>query len=59
MISNADLYNEVRYRTTMRIADEMLAAGVISESERMKIDTMMLKKYRPTLGTLLSGKPLI
>ena len=59
MISDADFQNEVRYRTVMKIAGEMLAAGIISESERKTIDAIMLEKYRPILSMLLSGKPLI
>ena len=59
MINDADFQNEVSYRAVMKITDDMLDAGLISESERGIIDTIMLKKYRPILGMLLSGKPLI
>ena len=59
MSSDADFQNEVSYRAVMKIADDMLAAGLISESERESIDTIMLKKYRPILGMLLSGKDLM
>ena len=40
------------------VAQTMLREGVITEIEFMQIDTILLEKYRPTLGTLLSGKPL-
>ena len=46
------------YLMSLSVAKSMLKKGVISESEFTQIDTILLKKYRPTLGTLLSGKPL-
>ena len=54
-----DFESEVSYRTVMKIADEMLANGLITEEERDMIDTIMLAKYRPTLAMLLSGKSLM
>lgn len=44
------------YLMSLSVAKSMLKKGVISESEFTQIDTILLKKYRPTLGTLLSGK---
>lgn len=46
------------YQMSLSVAKSMLEKGVISEKEFSEIDTILLKKYRPTLGTLLSGKPL-
>ncbi|MDO4344463.1 MAG: hypothetical protein Q4C50_06625 [Eubacteriales bacterium] len=46
------------YQMSISVAKSMLKKGVISEKEFLEIDTILLKKYRPTLGTLLSGKPL-
>lgn len=46
------------YQLSRSVAKSMLEKGVISEKEFSEIDTILLKKYRPTLGTLLSGKPL-
>lgn len=46
------------YQMSISVAKSMLEKGVISEKEFSEIDTILLKKYRPTLGTLLSGKPL-
>ena len=59
MNKKAEYEKELHYHTIMSLADEMLAAGLITEGERGIIDTIMLEKYRPTLGMLLSGKPLI
>ncbi len=46
------------YQMSLSVAKSMLEKGVISEKEFSEIDTILLKKYKPTLGTLLSGKPL-
>lgn len=46
------------YLMTLSVAKSMLREGVITEIEFMQINTILLEKYRPTLGTLLSGKPL-
>lgn len=46
------------YQLSLSVAKSMLEKGVISEKEFSEIDTILLKKYKPTLGTLLSGKPL-
>ena len=40
-------------------AKAMLEKGIISQEEFTKIGTILLEKYKPTLSTLLSGKPLI
>ena len=59
MINEFDFRAEVGYRTVMNIADRMLETGLITGEERGIIDTIILEKYRPVLGMLLSGKPLI
>lgn len=59
MINESDFRAEVSYRTVMNITARMLEAGLITGEERGIIDTIMLEKYRPVLGMLLSGKPLI
>lgn len=50
---------ELRYRMSLSVAKAMLEEGVITKEEYRQIDTILLEKHRPTLGTLLSGKPLI
>jgi hypothetical protein len=35
-------------------AESMLEKGLITEEEYAEIDTILLEKYRPYLGTLLS-----
>ena len=49
---------ELRYRMSLSVARSMLEEGAITEEEYREIDTILLKKHRPVLGTLLAGKPL-
>ena len=57
-VSKEEFRAERLYLMSISVAKSMLKKGVISEEEFMQIDTILLEKYRPTLGTLLSGKPL-
>lgn len=50
---------EKLYRISLSLAETMLEKGILSREEFSEIDTMLLQKYRPILGTLLAGKPLI
>ncbi len=59
MFDSADFEAETRYMTVMNIADGMLGAGLITESELSETNTLMLEKYRPVISTLLSGKALV
>lgn len=47
------------YRMSLSIAKTMLKKVIITKDEYSEIDTILLQKYRPTLGTLLAGKPLL
>lgn len=58
-MSEQEFNGEKRYQAAMRIADTFLKKGSISEVEYHQIKTILLEKYRSTLSTLLSGKPLI
>ncbi len=58
-MSEKEFRAELRYRMSLSVAKTMLEKGIISEDEYSEIDTILLEKYRPTLGTLLAGKPLI
>ena len=50
---------EKLYQMSLSIAESMIKKGILSKEEFTEIDTILLKKYRPILGTLLAGKPLI
>ena len=58
-MSEQEFDREKRYQAAMQIADALLKRGSVSEEEYHQIKTKLLEKYRPTLSTLLSGKPLI
>ncbi len=45
---------EKLYQATMNMFQGMLKAGVITEEQYAIIDTKMLEKYRPLLGTLFA-----
>ncbi len=49
---------ELRYRMSLSVARGLLEDGAIGEEEYREIDTILLQKHRPILGTLLAGKPL-
>lgn len=53
-MSEAEFHAEKMYLLCLETAKAMLKKGVISEEEFTKIDTMLLEKYRPYLGILLS-----
>ena len=57
-MSEGEFRAEMRYRMSLAVARAMLEEGAITEEEYSEIDTILLKKHRPILGTLLAGKPL-
>ena len=59
MITQKEFNAERRYQTAIIFAKKMLDEGIINQDDYAEIDTKLLKKYRPTMSTLLSGKPLI
>ena len=46
--------DELLFQTSMNMAKSMLENGTITEQEYMKIQRILLEKYDPPLGTLLS-----
>ena len=49
---------EKMYRISLSVAKSMLEKGIVSKEEYSEIDSFLLEKYRPVLGTLLAGRPL-
>ena len=45
---------EKLYQATMNVFDGMLKKGLITEEQYAIINTKMLEKYRPLLGTLFA-----
>lgn len=58
-VSKEQFRAERLYLMSLSVAKSMLEKGIISEGEFSQIDTIFREKYRPILGTLLAGKPLI
>ncbi len=57
-VNEKEFRTELRYRMSLAVARAMLEEGAITEEEYSEIDTILLQKHRPILGTLLAGKPL-
>ena len=57
-MSEREFRSELRYQMSLSVAKSMLEKGLISPEEYRQIDTILLKKHRPVLGTLLAGKSL-
>ena len=57
-MNEGDFRAELRYRMSLAVARAMLEEGAITKEEYLEIDTILLQKHRPILGTLLAGKPL-
>lgn len=49
---------EKLYQATMNMFHSMLKKGLITEAQYTIIDTKMLQKYQPLLGTLFAAQPL-
>jgi len=58
MMDKKQFRAERLYQVSISIAKAMLEKGTLSEEDYTQIDTILLEKYRPVLGTLLSGNPL-
>ncbi|MCQ4774594.1 hypothetical protein NE634_12765 [Lacrimispora saccharolytica] len=59
IVSKEEFKNEKLYQTTMYIARQMLAEGLISEEEYRQINIIFTEKYKPTLGTLFADIDLL
>lgn len=59
MAMNEDQFErEKLYQATMNMFRSMLKNGLITEEQYAIIDTKMLQKYQPLLGTLFAAQPL-
>ena len=59
MAMNEDQFErEKLYQATMNMFRSMLKKGLIAEEQYTIIDTKMLQKYQPLLGTLFAAQPL-
>ena len=53
-VNDDQFEREKLYQATMNMFQGMLKEGVITEEQYAIIDTKMLEKYQPLLGTLFS-----
>lgn len=59
MAMNEDQFErEKLYQATMNMFRSMLKNGLINEEQYAIIDTKMLQKYQPLLGTLFAAQML-
>ena len=49
---------EKQYLAAMAVAESMLKRNILSEKKLSRINTILLKKHRPIISTLLLGKAL-
>lgn len=49
-----DIRRDMLYRVAISVARDMLDKGLINEKEYAQIDMILLEKYKPYLGKLLS-----
>lgn len=57
-MSKGEFESELMYCMSLSVAKSMLKKGLVTEVEYRQIDTILIKKHRPLLGTLLSENPL-
>lgn len=58
-MSNEQFEREMLYQASMNLFRAMLKKELISKEQYAVIDTKMLAKYKPLLGTLFSENSLI
>ena len=59
MVMNEDQFErEKLYQATMNMFRSMLKKGLLTEEQYAIINTKMLQKYQPLLGTLFAAQPL-
>ncbi len=57
-MNSADFERERSYQIIMSLVRQLKKNGAVTDEEYRRIDTMMLERYRPILGSLLSGRKL-
>ena len=57
-VTDDQFEREKLYQATMSMFRSMLKSGLITKEQYAIIDTKMLQKYQPLLGTLFASQPL-
>lgn len=58
-MSEAQFQAEKRYQVALSMAKTLLEKGLLTQEEYAVIDTILLEKFKPSLGTLLSENALL
>lgn len=58
-VTDEQFEQEKQYQASMNFFQSMLKSGVITEEQYAIIDTKMLEKYKPLLGTLFAQNRLL
>ena len=53
-MSNERKHDDMVYQMAISVAKSMLKNGIVNREEYNRIDTILLKTYRPYLGSLFS-----
>lgn len=53
-MTQQELRNDMLYHMALSMAKTMLGNGLLSPEEYAEMDTILLQKYRPYLGSLFS-----
>lgn len=57
-VKKNEFNSEMNYQVTMSCVRQLRKNGIVTEDEYRKIDKIMLKRYSPIFGTLLSENSL-
>jgi len=58
-MSEAQFQAEKQYQVALAMAKTLLEKGLLTQEEYAVIDTILLDKIKPSLGTLLSENALL
>ena len=58
-MSEAQFQAEKQYQVALAMAKTLLEKGLLTQEEYTVIDTILLEKFKPSLGTLLSENALL
>ena len=58
-MSEAQFQSEKQYQVALAVAKTLLDKGLLTQEEYAIIDTILLDKFKPSLGTLLSENALL
>jgi len=54
MMSGEDFEREAQYQCTMTVLRQLVAVGLVTETELLAADQFLLSKFQPLLGSLVA-----